>query len=712
METTKYTLLTPKERARLVLNSAFANNVEKYVNACNKTRETPSDVDETLTDAQDSNSPLQSDVLSGAASSTEEASLQWYPSDFYVSMLNYSLGFGTVLGFPRLCYKHGGGIFIIPYLIMLFLEGIPLVCVEIAIGQHFQEKFLLRTWKHVHPSTIGLGFSAVFISFLTIVYFNIIVGWCASYFVYSLQRCLPWTSCPDGVDACTNSTSPSEYYWYKTKLGVAEDINSVQDVNWDLYLYVFISWVLVLLYNIKGVKSAVKPGYIILITAVVLYVALFLLVVHLEDWARGLAILVDFKMDQINKLLNIEIWRDAATQVFFSLGIGYGTIFIYSSYNKASFKCKTAALCYGLVDTTVGICSCIIVFSLQGFQAHIKHAECLEKMRSLNGSLVEGGDGGQLSCNASFLSQPIPDAFSLAFISWSESFTHIAYPPLWSSLSYFLLFLSGFGSMSGMVFVVVLFVREITSMKHEYATGLVCFVSCIIGLVFVTDSGLYLVNLFHGYSSCSIQWIALLEILSVICFFGRKNFCTMVEEMTGERLHFAWSVCWFIISPAILITLIVLSLYDMSTTEGYLYSTWRPFTGMQDILYPSWCYGVIALFCVVPLVLIFAVFIVYSVKSRHVLFEMCHNFWKRLWYWCRKQEEYELQDFAEVQQCYQGGGQILLDRIDANFPELLSFDNIETPVVNGHANGDFPGMPNNNIEEGTKTPALTRRLSI
>lgn len=133
---------------------------------------------------------------------------------------------------------------------------------------------------------------------------------------------------------------------------------------------------------------------------------------------------------------------------------------------------------------------------------------------------------------------------------------------------------------------------------------------------------------------------------------------------------------------------------------------------MQDILYPSWCYVVIALFCVIPLLLIFAVFTIHSVKSRHVLFEMCHNSWKRMWYWCRKQEEYELQDFAEVQQCYQGGGQILLDRIDANFPELLSFDNIVPRVTNGHVNGEAAGILNNNIEGSAKTPALTRHLSI
>ena len=146
-----------------------------------------------------------------------------------------------LLNFMLFYYFHPG-IFLVPYLVMLFLEGIPLVCLEIAISQHFQDKFLLSTWKRIHPSTIGLGISAVFVSFVTIVYFNIIVAWCASYFVYSLQRCLPWTSCPDGVEACTNSTSPSEYYWYKSQLNIAEDINSVQGITTIKFYMSILRW--------------------------------------------------------------------------------------------------------------------------------------------------------------------------------------------------------------------------------------------------------------------------------------------------------------------------------------------------------------------------------------------------------------------------------------------------------------------------------------
>ena len=93
-----------------MLNTAFANNVEKYVQAYTKKHELHADAVETLTENVESVNSPQSDVTSGLTSSVENPNtLQWHPSDFYASMLNYSLGFGTVLGFPRLCYKHGGG---------------------------------------------------------------------------------------------------------------------------------------------------------------------------------------------------------------------------------------------------------------------------------------------------------------------------------------------------------------------------------------------------------------------------------------------------------------------------------------------------------------------------------------------------------------------------------------------------------------------------
>lgn len=106
----------------------------------------------------------------------------------------------------------------------------------------------------------------------------------------------------------------------------------------------------------------------------------------------------------MSKLLTVEIWRDAATQVFFSLGIGLGSSIVYASYNKVRFKCTTAALCYGLVDTLVGVSTCIIVFSLRGFQAFIEKTKCKELFYP-NISSID--DVAYTKCNKSLLSEPV-----------------------------------------------------------------------------------------------------------------------------------------------------------------------------------------------------------------------------------------------------------------------------------------------------------------
>lgn len=114
--------------------------------------------------------------------------------DFLLSVIGFAVDLANVWRFPYLCFKNGGGAFLVPYTLMLLLAGIPLFYMELALGQYYR-KGPISTWGKICPLFKGIGYCVIMTAFYTDFFYNVIIAYSLHYFFSSFRPTLPWTSC-------------------------------------------------------------------------------------------------------------------------------------------------------------------------------------------------------------------------------------------------------------------------------------------------------------------------------------------------------------------------------------------------------------------------------------------------------------------------------------------------------------------------------------
>ncbi|XP_036062827.1 sodium-dependent dopamine transporter [Onychomys torridus] len=441
--------------------------------------------------------------------------------DFLLSVIGFAVDLANVWRFPYLCYKNGGGAFLVPYLLFMVIAGMPLFYMELALGQ-FNREGAAGVWK-ICPVLKGVGFTVILISFYVGFFYNVIIAWALHYFFSSFTMDLPWIHCnntwnsPNCSDA--HASNSSDGLGLNDTFGTTPAAEYFDQLGQPMYT------------TANNKRDAMETDH---------------RRPHVPVGQQPLG-----KNDRNYSWK--KVWIDAATQVCFSLGIGFGVLIAFSSYNKFTNNCYRDAIITTSINSLTSFSSGFVVFSFLGYMAQ-KHNVPI-------GDVATDGPG-------------------LIFIIYPEAIATLPLSSAWAAVFFLMLLTLGIDSaMGGMESVITGLVDEFQLLhRHRelFTLGIVL-ATFLLSLFCVTNGGIYVFTLLdHFAAGTSILFGVLIEAIGVAWFYGVQQFSDDIKQMTGQRPNLYWRLCWKLVSPCFLLYVVVVSIV-----------TFRP-PHYGDYIFPDW----------------------------------------------------------------------------------------------------------------------------
>lgn len=277
--------------------------------------------------------------------------------------LGMAVGTGNIWRFPRIVAQQGGGAFLIPWILFLFLWSIPLLIIEISMGKKTRSGVIGSFGKIIGKNYAWMGTFVTFVTTAIMFYYSVVTGWCLKYFLATCFQDLIKKDSLEFWNSFTSSWEPVLFHF--TALGIGSFI-----------IY-------------KGVVKGIERANKILIPSL-----FFLLIIAcvrsltLPSAFQGLNFL--FSPD-LARLADYEVWLNALSQSAWSTGAGWGLILTYAVYShkKENPVLTSATLGFGnnlasLLAAVAIIPTVFSYFSTQDFS----HQKVLEVMKADNQGLT------------------------------------------------------------------------------------------------------------------------------------------------------------------------------------------------------------------------------------------------------------------------------------------------------------------------------------
>jgi len=557
----------------------------------------------------------------------EEGRLQYGSKlELMLTLVGYAVGLGNIWRFPYLTYSYGGGAFLIPYLVALLALGLPLFVLELGLGQMLRQGTMGIWAKLGVPRLRGVGAAATITTFLVSLYYNVILAWTIYYLGRTLgalfsEGTLPWDDqmrgfqCPPSFLAAREEVANSPYiinqatglynkshiqdfwcpetgvpsvsseiaagyvratatplscpavaaveFWEKQALQQSSGMDDLGGFNGGLLLAYTVAWILVYICIFKGIASSGKVVYVTATLPYVALIAFFVRAITLPNAVSGIKFYLE---PDFSLLLDGTVWMRAVTQIFYSLGVGFGSLIAFASYGSKNSDFVCDAVKVSLINCGTSVFAGFVVFPILGYLA----LELSEINPCINADDL--GDLASIGLSGT----------GLAFIAFPIAISQMPGGFAWAILFFVMLLCLGIDSEFAMVESVMTVLYDAgwgSKMPRPMFAALICVVSYIIGLIFVTRGGIYWFQLFDYYTCVvSMFFVTAIECCGLMWYRRGTwvSFRERVKENTGRGLGCCFMLSWRLVCPLLLAILTVLSL-----------TTWDLMDAANSVPYPE-----------------------------------------------------------------------------------------------------------------------------
>jgi len=532
--------------------------------------------------------------------------------EFFLSSLGLAVGLGNVWRFPYVAFQNGGGSFLVPYLLMLLLVGLPAFFLELSGGQ-YSRVGANKIWGRMVPALKGLGYGMLLVRFLVNIYYVVILAWCLIYLWAGFTSKLPWGECgnkdkntigcysvdiannckdnwnrtdltyynglcmnyttfctnfeleyntQNNTESCINTTSqqstnfedlyirysPAEDYYYRVALGLIKDYDGNKHTWED---YGSLKWELVLCLFLSWLLVGLS------------------LIGGIQKFGKVAYVITLSPYFVLTALLAYSAQRPGAAE-----GIEE---FFKPDWNKLIENPDTGSFNYEIwsvaasqifFSLSCGFGSQLVLSSYNKFTNNChRDAWIISLCNSLTsifagvvvfailGNLADGQD----------IFKVVKGGLGLAFVAYPEAVLKMDVSPLWSFFFFFMLVNLALSSICGGVQTFIAFVldEKPSLAKHKKWIVVVgCCIFFVCGIPMCTTGGIHLFTIFDKKCTSSLLLLSLVEVILVAWVYGAEKFLGNIKEMSVPMprvFFYYWKLMWIVVSPIILITITILA---------------------------------------------------------------------------------------------------------------------------------------------------------